>query len=126
MDIGVWMSAQVLAHKLRTRTDKNPEQTWNLNRWPKGMSDEEDNRLFVASGGSWRGYFRLSDEALYNPRDTKVPYTLIFDTRTWTPIPPSPAKRFRGFTYKVPSSNAEPPTESEPTTPTPNSGPTVN
>jgi hypothetical protein len=103
MDIGVWMSAKVLSHKLAARAETNPEQTWSLNRWPKGMSEEQSNRLFVASGGYWRGYFKLSDEALFNPRDAKVPYTLLFDTRTWTPITPSPAKRFRGFTYKVPS-----------------------
>lgn len=103
MDIGVWMSASTLAHKLKAREEKNPEETWNLSRWPKNISEEGENRLFVASGGFWRGYFKLSDEALFNPRDSKVPYTLLFDTRTWTPIPPTPMRSFRGFTYKVPS-----------------------
>ncbi len=103
MDVGIWMSERTLAHKLRTRTEKNPEQTWSLSRWPKGMSEKGEHRLFVASGGHWRGYFKLSDEALFNPRDTKVPYTLLFDTRTWTTIPKIPVHRFRGFTYKVPA-----------------------
>lgn len=103
MDIGVWMSKQTLDHKLRARYDQNSEQTWSLTRWPKGMSEQGENRLFIASGGQWRGYFTLADEALFNPRDTKVPYTLIFDTRTWTTITPTPVRRFRGFTYKVPT-----------------------
>ena len=42
-----------------------------------------------------------SFEVLFNPKDS-THYTLIFDTRTWTPIQPSPVHRFRGFTYKVP------------------------
>lgn len=111
MDIGVWMSKQALAHKLEAQGEQNPEQTWSLTRWPKGMSELGTNRLFVASGGQWRGYFTLSDEALFNPKDTKVPFTLIFDTRTWTQIPPTPARRFRGFTYKVPQvpSSQDPP-----------------
>jgi len=97
------MGKKTLAHKLEARNEINPEEAWNLSRWPKKLSEEGDNRLFVASGGYWRGYFKLSKEALLNPRDKKVPYTLLFDTRTWTPIPKTPIHRFRGFTYKVPS-----------------------
>jgi len=102
MDIGVWMSREILAHKLEAKHDKNPEQAWNLTKWPSGLSEQKDHRLFVATEGKWVGYFKLSKEALYNPDDT-TPYTLLFNTRTWTRIPPSPAKRFRGFTYKVPN-----------------------
>lgn len=102
MDIGIWMSKQILAHKLEARREKNPEQAWNLAHWPTGFSDPGQHRLFVASEGKWRGYFKLSADALYNPNDT-TPYTLLFNTRTWTPIPPTPVKRFRGFTYKVPT-----------------------
>ena len=54
MDIGVWMSAEVLEHKLKAREERNPEQTWNLTRWPKGFTQEGDHRLYVASGGNWR------------------------------------------------------------------------
>ena len=102
MDVGVWMRAEILADKLRARYEANSEQAWNLSRWPSGFSEEGENRLFVAVKGAWQGYFRLSREALYNPEDSSVPYTLLFDTRTWTPIPPVPVKCFRGFTYDVP------------------------
>jgi hypothetical protein len=56
----------------------------------------------VASEGAWRGYFRITD-ALWNPKDPGAPYALLFDSRTWTSIPPVPVARFRGFTYKVPA-----------------------
>lgn len=102
MDVGVWMSPAVLAHKLHARREPNPEQAWNLVRWPSRLSGSGHNRLFVASSGVWRGYFVLAPDALFNPRDPRAPYTLLFDSRTWTPIPPVPVKPFRGFTYSVP------------------------
>ena len=101
MDIGVWMRAEVLAHKLEARTERNPEQAWNLSRWPAQLSAEGEHRLFVAVKGAWRGHFTLSRDALYSPNDTSA-FTLLFDTRTWTTIQPVPVKCFRGFTYKVP------------------------
>ena len=103
MDIGVWMNAEVLADKLEARDEPNSEQAWNLNQWPSRLSEPGPHRLFVASGGSWCGYFELSGDALYNPEDTRTPYTLLFDTRTWTPIDPISVRRFRGFIYKVPA-----------------------
>ena len=106
MDIGVRMSKQTLAHKLEARHEKNPEQAWNLSKWPTQFSEPGENRLFVAVEGIWRGYFKLSKDALYNPNDT-TPYTLLFDTRTWTTIPPVSVKRFRGFTYKTPTLSAD-------------------
>lgn len=106
MDIGVWMGAETLAEKLKAREEENTEQAWNLSRWPAGFTQGGPHRLFVASKGAWCGYFTLSDEALFNPNDPSVPYTLLFDTRTWTPIPPVPAKRFRGFTYKIPGTTS--------------------
>lgn len=102
MDIGVWMSAQALEHKLQAREEAHTEQAWNLSRWPTGFTAEGEHRLFVAAGGVWRGYFSLSPEALFSPNDPSVPFTLLFDTCSWTPIDPVPTKRFRGFTYKVP------------------------
>jgi hypothetical protein len=116
MDIGIWMAKNTLKHKLEAQNEKNPEQAWNLHRWPKGMSDEEENRLFVATEGYWRGYFILSTEALYTPGVTS-PYTILFDTRTWTRIPTAPVKRFRGFTYKVPEDTQE--TKDQPGPPSP-------
>jgi len=102
VDIGVWMARPALEEKLALRTSRNPEGTWNLRNWPSGFSKRGDNRLFVASDGAWIGYFKISGEALYNPRDSSAPYTLLFDTRTWTRIEPRPAQSFRGFTYDVP------------------------
>jgi hypothetical protein len=101
MDVGVWMRPEVLEEKLRARQEKNSEQVWNLSRWPRGFSEGGENRLFVAVKGAWRGYFVLSDEAMINSRDSTA-YSLLFDTRTWTPVPPVAVKCFRGFTYKVP------------------------
>lgn len=103
VDIGVWMNADVLADKLEAQDERNPEQAWNMGRWPHGLSTTGEHRLFVASSGVWSGYFKLSGEALFNPDDARAPYALLFDTRTWTPIAPTPVNRFRGFTYKVPS-----------------------
>ncbi len=102
MDIGVSMRPDVLAHKLEARDERNPEEAWNLNRWPSALSEPGEHRLFVACNGAWRGFFKLAGEALYNPDDTRTPYTILFDTRTWTPISPVPVKHFRGFTYDVP------------------------
>jgi len=101
MDVGVWMRAEVLEEKLRAREEEKSEQVWNLSRWPRGFSEEGENRLFVAVKGAWRGYFILSHEAMYNPKDCTA-YSLLFDTRTWTPISLVAVKCFRGFTYKVP------------------------
>jgi len=102
MDIGVCMSKAVLAHKLAARDEPNPEQAWNLTCWPSVLSAPGQHRLFVACQGLWRGYFILAADALFNPRDSHVPYAILFDTRSWTKIEPQPANRFRGFTYDVP------------------------
>jgi hypothetical protein len=57
MDLGICMSVGTLAHKLAARDEKNPEQAWNLTRWPQRLSVVGEHRLFVAAGGAWRGYF---------------------------------------------------------------------
>lgn len=103
MDLGIYMSATTLEHKLEAGEERNPEQAWNLARWPSGLSESGEHRLFVACDGFWRGHFKLSGEALYNPEDERAPYTLLFDTRSWTEILPVPVQRFRGFTYNVPA-----------------------
>ncbi len=102
MDIGVWMSPEVLEGKLDQVESSKPEGAWNLTRWPEGFSKKGVNRLFVASAGQWIGYFILSAEGLYLPEDKKTPFVLLFDTRSWTEISPVPTRRFRGFTYGVP------------------------
>lgn len=103
MDIGVWMSPGVLEAKLEQADTAKPEAAWNLARWPSGMQEGDAHRLFVACGGQWIGYFKLSGEALYLPEDERTPYVILFDTRSWTEIRPEPVTRFRGFTYKVTS-----------------------
>jgi hypothetical protein len=103
MDIGIYMSRETLREKLEHRREKNPEVTWNLRTFPSGMGkDPQGDRLFIGSNGAWRGYFRLKDEALFNPHDPAAPYSLLFDTTTWTPMTPQQCKSFRGWTYKVP------------------------
>jgi len=101
MDIGIWMQPAVLEHKLEARCDRNTEQAWNLSRWPTGFEEGEDNRLFVACRGAWRGYFAITD-ALFFSTGSRIEYTLLFDTATWTTIEPVPVKRFRGYTKRVP------------------------
>ena len=103
MDIGVSMSREVLADKLSLRESRNPEAAWNLRTWPEGFVQGARNRLFVACGGAWIGYFRIGSHAIVNYQDRATPFTMLFDTRTWTRIEPVPAPRFRGFTYNVPS-----------------------
>ena len=70
MDIGVWMSPGVLAHKLEARAERNTLANWNTKSVPSGLGQScEGDRLFVATRGAWRGYFVLSKEALYTPQD---------------------------------------------------------
>ncbi len=98
MDIGVWMSPGVLAHKLEARAERNTLANWNTKSVPGGLGQScEGDRLFVATRGAWRGYFVLSTEALWTPEDAAAPITLLFDTTTWMPIDPVPVSRFRGI-----------------------------
>jgi len=102
MDIGIHTSWEVLEDKLEERASaRRKELTWNLRRLPE-LSGEGPHRLFVAVGGVWQGYFVLKDEILWSPEDTRCPYSLIFDPRSWVEIKPLPTKRFRGFTYNTP------------------------
>ena len=111
-DIGVWMRSEVLAHKRAARHGSSPIEAWNMGRWPTRLSQPGPHRLFVASNGAWRGYFRLCDDALYSAEDPRAPFTLLFDARTWTPIAPLPIEHFRGFTYRVPAVSTEAATSS--------------
>jgi len=98
MDVGVWMAPDVLEHKLEAQYEKNKETAWNVQSMPKGLGKpDEQDRLFVASGGKWRGYFILKKEALRAPEDKAAPITLLFDAGSWTPVKPAPVKRFRGL-----------------------------
>lgn len=100
MDLGVTMSADVLEDKLDCAHDgKNPETVWNTKRVPTRLEPGWNNRLFVACGGFWRGYFPLSGEVLWSPEDERASCGLIIDTRGWTRIVPVPVERFRGWRY---------------------------
>ena len=106
-DIGVCMRPEVLAHKLAARHGAKLIEAWNMGRWPTHLSQPGPHHLFVASNGTWRGYFTLCDDALYTAADPCAPFTLLFDARTWTPIDPIPVEHFRGFTYRVPGVSSE-------------------
>ena len=98
MDVAVWMSPAVLEHKLSARDERNTIVTWNVALVPRGLGRPGIvDRVFVASAGAWRGYFILSKEALWTPEDPAAPYTLLLDTSSWTPVPPTPVRRFRGL-----------------------------
>lgn len=100
MDLGVGMSPDVFEEKLEyARDGKGTEGTWNTKRLPKSLEPGWKNRLFVACGGAWRGWFPLSGEVLWCPEDETAPYALIFDAQGWTRIAAVPALRFRGWRY---------------------------
>jgi hypothetical protein len=104
LDIGVWMSAGVLEHKIECAEDgKSPEVTWNTRRVPKDLEPGWTNRLFVACEGSWRGYFPLSGDVMWNPEDEAAPIALVFDSRGWTEVAPVPVARFRGWRAIAPA-----------------------
>ena len=68
MDLGVWMSRGVLAHK---RGDEESLQAWNLKSLPDELSaPPEPHRLFIATEGFWRGYFVLEPYVSCNFADT--------------------------------------------------------
>lgn len=103
MNIGIHTRWEVLEDKLELRDDRRSTcGTWQLRRLPEKLSKEGPNFLFVAVGGAWLGYFRLKGEILWNPEDTRCPYSLLFDTRSWVEIRPIATRRFRGFTYQTP------------------------
>jgi len=100
MDLALVMCQEVLADKLEDgRVCGRAVATWNARRVPKRLTPGWTNRLFVASQGRWRGYFPLSGDVLWNPKDEAAPYALIFDPRQWTPIVAVPCSSFRGWRY---------------------------
>jgi len=103
MDIGVWMSSSVLAHK---RDTEHTTQSWNLREIPEGFSQSSGPyRLFVAVDEYWRGFFILKQIAC-NMDDRVRPWTVAFDPHMWTPVLPSPAPkadRQTGYTRDVPT-----------------------
>jgi hypothetical protein len=104
VNLGVWMSRAVLAHKRDAGT--HATQAWNMKTLPDEFSHSPaPHRLFVAAGGQWRGFFVLQPWVDHNPRDTTCPWTLVFDANTWAAVPPQPAPprdRILGYTLDVP------------------------
>jgi hypothetical protein len=98
MDLAVVMRPEVLADKLEDGRGR-AVATWNTRRLPTRLTPGWTNRLFVATHGHWRGYFPLSGDVFWNPRDVAAPYALIVDPRRWTPIGPTPCPSFRGWRY---------------------------
>jgi hypothetical protein len=99
MNLGIVMRGEVLHDKRADGRAGRAVATWNTRRAPTRLTAGWTNRLFVASAGAWRGYFPLSGDVLWNPRDETAPYALIFDPRQWTPIAAVPAPPFRGWRY---------------------------
>ena len=81
MDLGVVMGRDVLEDKLEDGRAARAVATWNTRRAPTRLTPGWTNRLFVACAGWWRGYFALSGDVYWNPRDAAAPYALIFDPR---------------------------------------------
>ena len=102
MDVGVWMSRGVLAHK---RDIEHVTQTWNFRELPEGFSCSSGTyRLFIALEGYWRGFFVLR-QIECNMQDKAIPWTVAFAPRSWTPVAPSraPLRDHRlGYTLQVP------------------------
>ena len=108
IDIGIYTLPEILAEKLEQRdaptgrhgAKRRAEGTWNMGRWPQKLGKgTTPDRLFFACQGTWRGYFHIVPEVLFNPQDEDKPYSLIFDLTSWKEIDPTPAPRFRGFRY---------------------------
>ena len=110
MDLGVWMSRGVLAHK--RDASEHDIQAWNMKALPDELSrSPEPHRLFVAVDGRWRGFFVLQPWVHRNPLDKASPWTLVFDANTWTAVTPQPAPprdRALGYTLDVPDQPATP------------------
>ena len=99
MDLGVAMRGEILADKRADGRAGRRVATWNTRRVPTRLTAGWTNRLFVACAGAWRGYFPLSGDVLWNPKDERAPYALILNPRRWTPIAAVPAPPFRGWRY---------------------------
>ncbi len=110
MNLGVWMSRGVLAHK--RDASEHATQAWNMKALPDALSHSPGpHQLFVAVDGQWRGFFVLQPWVDRNPHDHTSPWTLVFDANTWTDIRPQPApprNRERGYTLDVPEARSTP------------------
>jgi len=104
MNLGVWMSRGVLAHK--RDSGEHAIQAWNMKALPDEFSHSpEPHRLFVAVDHRWRGFFLLQPWVDHNLHDKTCSWTLVFDANSWTAIQPQlapPRDRSLGYTLDVP------------------------
>lgn len=109
MDLGVWMSTEVLARK--RDAGEQYTQGWNMKTLPDEFSHSPGpHRLFVAVDSQWRGFFMLQPWVEHNPDDETSPWALVFDANTWTAIRPQPAPpedSKLGYTMEVPDTARE-------------------
>lgn len=111
VDIGVSMRAGVLEHKKRDgmRADHN-YCFWSMRRIPDEV--RAGSKLWVASGGRWRGYFVVkavdpigeedASPSIAARFDGKTVPELQFFSDTWHEADGGPRSPFQGFTYNVP------------------------
>jgi len=100
MNLGVVMREEVHEDKLEEAQERGRrEATWNTRRLPTRLTPGWSNRLYVACGGFWRGWFPLSGEVLWNAEDEGAPYAMIFEAAGWRRIGAVAAPRFRGWRY---------------------------
>jgi hypothetical protein len=76
MDLGIVMRGEVLQDRRADGRAGRAVATWNTRRLPTRVTPGWTNRLFVACAGWWRGYFLLSWDVLWNPKDETAPYAL--------------------------------------------------
>lgn len=95
IDIGVSMRAEVLEHKRRDGLRRNSRYCFWSMRVPQGVGS--GSKLWVASMGSWLGYFVVH---------VATPEELRFYSESWHAADlrtlAIPRRPFRGFTYNVP------------------------
>lgn len=116
VDIGVCMSEKVLEHKKRdgrTRLHKGRFGAvreverrycfWRMTTIPPSV--KKGSRLWIASGGVWRGYFVL-DSVLLKERLASSLFQggeLRFKSESWQTDERGQRSPFRGFTYETPA-----------------------
>ena len=114
VDIGVSMRPEVLAHKQRDgRKSDGAYCYWSMRRIPDDI--RAGSKLWVASGGRWRGYFEIRavdyiGEEEHSPSiaarfDGKTMSELQFFSESWHEDDRGPRSPFQGFTRKVPGAS---------------------
>ena len=100
MHFGVSMRPEVLRHKQEDGDRRHGVFCYyTMPHVPAGA--RAGSKLWVASGGRWRGYFVLND-AFDDPEEPEAPGEVQFFSESWIERDGGPRKPFQGFTYKVP------------------------